>query len=233
MAIFGAMNTTLEWIERIPNHQPAWVFFTIFILLAFLAWVKMTYWQQLVQSLQASSNMQVANRLMLANNLLQRQLDNILYGFYFFSFGLLLYILEVRYDLHPYGLQGIAMYLFNVILLSALFFVRMLALNLCGGIFDRVKTFREYFYHSQVFNQVAGLVLLPLLVFVVYSRGILGEVFFYLALLTVLGLFAMRLLRGFIFSFRKEVSVFYMFLYLCALEIAPLLIVYRWFEGIL
>jgi hypothetical protein len=46
-------------------------------------------------------------------------------------------------------------------------------------------------------------------------------------------IFLMRLVRGAIFSFKKDVLIFYMFLYLCALEIAPLVLLYRWLEGVL
>ena len=32
---------------------------------------------------------------------------------------------------------------------------------------------------------------------------------------------------------KKDISIFYMFLYLCALEISPLVLLYRWLEGML
>ena len=74
---------------------------------------------------------------------------------------------------------------------------------------------------------------LPLVFLLVYTRGILQDLVFWLTLTVLSGIFLMRLFRGVVFSYKKEVLIFYMFLYLCALEIAPLVLLYRWLEGIL
>ena len=66
-----------------------------------------------------------------------------------------------------------------------------------------------------------------------YTRDWLHEAVHWLALLMVAFIVGMRLIRGIIYSFKKDVSVLYMFLYLCALEIVPLILLYRWIEGIL
>jgi hypothetical protein len=78
-----------------------------------------------------------------------------------------------------------------------------------------------------------GIIILPLLLFVVYTIGVIQEVFFWMVLSVGALVLIMRFLRGVVFSFKKDVSIFYMFLYLCALEISPLLLLYRWLEGIL
>ena len=74
---------------------------------------------------------------------------------------------------------------------------------------------------------------LPLVFLLVYTRGILQDLVFWLTLTVLSGIFLMRLIRGVVFSYKKDVLIFYMFLYLCALEIAPLVLLYRWLEGIL
>ena len=74
---------------------------------------------------------------------------------------------------------------------------------------------------------------LPLIFLLVYTRGMLQDVIFWLSLISLCGIILMRLIRAIVFSYRKEVLIFYMFLYLCALEIAPLVLLYRWLEGVL
>ena len=78
-----------------------------------------------------------------------------------------------------------------------------------------------------------GMSVLPLIFLLVYTRGALQEVVFWLSISVIAVIFLMRVIRGVVFSYRKEVLIFYMFLYLCALEIAPLVLLYRWLEGIL
>ena len=135
--------------------------------------------------------------------------------------------------MYPYGLQGGSLYFFNLALLVGIFFGRIVFVNLTGFLFNRLKIFREYLYNTFIFNKLMGMAILPVLLFVVYTTGVLQEVFFWLAITIVTLVVFMRLIRSLVFSFKKDVSIFYMFLYLCALEIIPLTLLYRWLEGIL
>jgi hypothetical protein len=145
----------------------------------------------------------------------------------------LLYYVELRIGIVPYGLQGWSLFFFNLGLLTGVFLGRLLLLNFVGILFNQLNIFREYLYNIFIFNKLTGIMALPLIFLLVYTRGILQDVFFWLSLITVCGIFLMRLIRGVVFSYRKDVLIFYMFLYLCALEIAPLVLLYRWLEGIL
>jgi hypothetical protein len=223
----------MEWIDRVPLHQPFWLFFTLFLLLAFIAWIRLNYGNILVQTAHAASNFQVATRMFNDNSIVQRQLDNVLYICYLLSAAFVLYLLEERYGWRPYGASGFVLYLFNLALLLGLFFARMLLANLTGIVFNQRKLYQEYLYNMFIFNKLLGLVVLPLLVFVLYSRGIFLEIASWVLLASLSAVIVLRVLRAFVFSFKKNVSIFYMFLYLCALEIAPLVLLYRWLEGIL
>lgn len=223
----------LDWIQRVPIHQPAWLFIFLFVLLGSFAWIRLYYGNILTQTLQASSNFQVATRMFNDNSMLQRQLDNVLYLLYFLSTTCLVYLVEIRYRLFPYGITGIRLYFFNLSLLAGLFFVRVILVNLAGFLFNRIRIFREYLYNAFIFNKLIGVVVLPLLLFVVYTTGPVKEIFHWFTLGVVFVILIMRIIRGVIFSFKKDVSIFYMILYLCALELVPLALLYKWIEGIL
>ena len=220
-------------MERIQIHQPAWYFIYLVLLIGIFAWIRLYYGNILIQTVQASSNFRVANRAFKDNSLLQNQLDRLLYLFYFFSMAFLLFYLELRIDLRPYGLQGGLLYLFNLGLLTGVFLGRLILINIAGFLFNRVKIMREYLYNIYIFNKLSGLLVLPLTFLLVYTKGTLQGLFFFFVIFVLSVIVIMRLIRGFVFSYRKEVLFFYMFLYLCALEIAPLVLLYRWLEGIL
>jgi hypothetical protein len=228
-----SMVVSPDWIEKVPTHQPAWLFFLLFILLGIFAWIRIYYGSILMQTLQASVNFQVATRIFMDNSLLQKQLDNFLYIFYFLSTGFLLYVAETRFRLFPYGMTGVKLLPFNLLLLTGLFFARILLVNLAGLLFNKMRIFREYLYNAYIFNKLLGVTLLPLLLFVLYTTGVIGKVFQWATIMAVFVILIMRLARGIIFSFRKDISIFYMFLYLCALELVPLVLLYKWLEGIL
>jgi hypothetical protein len=222
-----------EILLRAPIHNPTWYFIYLFLLAVFFAWIRVYYGNIITQTIQASVNFQVANKMFQDNSLLQNQLDRILYLFYFLSLGFLLYYIELRVELVPYGLQNWGLFLFNLALLTGVFLLRLLMLNLAGILFNRASILREYLYNIFIFNKLSGMAALPLIFLLVYTRGMLQDVIFWLCLITLCGIILMRLIRGVVFSYRKEVLIFYMFLYLCALEIAPLVLLYRWLEGIL
>ncbi|TFH24229.1 MAG: DUF4271 domain-containing protein [Bacteroidia bacterium] len=222
-----------EILLKATIHQPTWYFIYLFLLTGFFAWIRVYYGNIIIQTVQASVNFQMANRMFNDNSLLQNQLDKVLYLFYFLSMGFLLYYVELRLGRIPYDLHGLLLFLFNLALLAGVFLGRLLMLNMAGVFFNRIKVLREYLYNVFIFNKLTGIAILPLIFLLVYTRGILQDVIFWLTLLVVFGIFLMRLIRGVEFSYRKEVLIFYMFLYLCALEIVPLVLLYRWLEGVL
>jgi len=223
----------LQIVEKVQVHQSTWYFIYLILLIGLFAWIRMYYGNILTQTVQASTNFQVANKMFKNNSLLQNQLDGALYLFYFLSMAFLLYYMELRISLLPYALQGGLLFLFNLALLVALFLGRVVLHNIAGILFNRVRIIREYLYNMFIFNKLSGMVVLPLMFLLVYTRGTLQEVIFWTCIFALSGIVVMRLIRAIVFSYRKEVLVFYMFLYLCALEIAPLVLLYRWLEGIL
>ncbi len=232
----GAVEDPLSAMELIPKPQlyhPDWLFMYLLVLLGFFAWIRISYGNILIQTVQASTNFQVASRMFQDNSLLQNQLDNILYALYFLSLAFLLFHLENEGKIYPYGQEGGLLYLFNLALLLGMFFGRIIAVNLAGFLFNQIKLFREYLYNAFIFNKLLGMAVLPPLLFVVYTTGILQKVILSLTLTIIALVVVMRIIRGLVFSFKKEISLFYMFLYLCALEIVPLALLYRWLDGIL
>jgi len=233
MSIADISAESIVWTDKIQVHHPAWLFITLFALLGFYAWIRIYYGSMLMLTFQASISIQVAMRMFNDNSVLQKQLDNVLDVFYLLSVSLILYVAETRFGFAPYGATGLNLYLLNLGFLLLLFLARVLAVNTAGFLFNRLRIYREYLYNVFIYNRLIGLLILPLLLFVVYTDGIIQELFQWIALAVLLTILVMRLFRGMFFSFKKDVSIFYMFLYLCALEIVPLALLYRWLESIL
>lgn len=222
-----------SFVEKAQIHEPAWYFIYLFILLAIYAWISIYYGNVLIQTFQASTNLKHSSRLFKSNNLLQTQLDRILYVLYVLSLAFMLYFLELRYEIRPYELQDGLLFLFNIALLAFLFLGRIVLHNIAGFLFNRLNIVREYLYNTFVFNKLSGLAALPLMLLMVYTRDLLQEIIIWASYCILLVIFLLRLIRGIVFSYEKDIFNFYMFLYLCALEIAPIVLIYRWLEGIL
>ncbi len=229
----GSAEGAMGWLPKVQTGNPAWFFIYLFILLGFFAWIKLYYGNILTQTVQASANFQVASRMFKDNSVLQKQLDNILYMLYFLSIAFLLSYMERGLAQTPYGQEGAPLYFFNLALLVGLFFGRIVVLNLTGFLFNRLRIFREYLYNAFIFNKLMGMAMLPLLLLMVFTTGTIQRAFFWITLVALALGILLRIIRGVVFSFKKGVSIFYMFLYLWALEITPLALFYKWLEGTL
>lgn len=227
------MDTGLDMFEKARIHEPFWYFIYLFILLALYAWINIYYGNVLAQTFRASTNFTLSNKLFKDNSLLQSQLDGVLYLYYFLSVAFALYYLELKTGWMPYQLQGAWLFLFNFGLLALLFYGKVVFHNIAGFLFNGVKIIREYLYNMFLFNKLTGLVLLPLMFLMVYTRGVIQVLVLWTGILVLSGIFLMRFIRAIMFSYRKGLFNFYMFLYLCALEIVPFVLLYRWLEGVL
>jgi hypothetical protein len=106
--------------------------------------------------------------------------------------------------------------------------LKIFGVRLFGNILQNQKPAKDYALIIVLFCNVFGLLLLPIVVCIAFVEGISPRVFIYAGgILYALLLFA-RIIRGIMISLNSAgVSILYLFLYLCALEILPLLIVIK------
>jgi len=105
--------------------------------------------------------------------------------------------------------------------------LKSLVLQLVGWIFSDSERISEYIFNVFLINKILGLSLIPIVVLATYlSSG--QEVLLHVGISLVVLFYVYRLFRGyFIGRDNANLSQFYIFLYLCTLEILPLIIVTR------
>ncbi len=120
-------------------------------------------------------------------------------------------------------------FLFSKIFIILLFTIVLFTIlnKLLSFVFESYEIINEYLYNIYFFNRILGLTLLPLVVIYPYLSPIIAPYILYLSL-TIISLFIIfRWFRGLQISFKYRISYFYMFLYLCILEITPLLFIFK------
>jgi len=216
----------------IPGHHPTWYFVLLFLLFIAIAVSQIFFRGLLRGAFQAAIRYPVVVGMFKDNSLVQKQKDNILYLIYFLSTALLINIIEIRYSLYPFQLSGFLLFLWNFVFLVVLFFARIFVLKLTAHIFNQHRLFNEYLYHSFSLNKLFGVLFIPLDFLLVYTNDRAHEICFYLTLILIAVLMGMKLVKGVVFFFKKQVFSFYLFLYLCALEIVPILLIYNWIKTV-
>lgn len=115
--------------------------------------------------------------------------------------------------------------------IAAIYLVRHLTLGLLAGIFPIEKPMYQYSFTILIFNLFLGLILFPANLFIAFSPDILINYFIYFALSIITLFYFLRQLRGlFIAAPLLSQYKFHFLLYLCTIEIAPLAVLYKFFQ---
>ncbi|MGZ4035068.1 MAG: DUF4271 domain-containing protein [Bacteroidia bacterium] len=99
-----------------------------------------------------------------------------------------------------------------------------------GYIFQNPKEASDYSTAIFLFCNTLGLFMLPIVIGLAFAKQIAPEIFVYSGYLILGSFLCIRLLRGVIIGFNSvRISKFYLFLYLCTLEILPFVIMVKLF----
>ncbi|HYE54704.1 MAG TPA: DUF4271 domain-containing protein [Chitinophagaceae bacterium] len=164
----------------------------------------------------------------LREQLLQSPFPSLMMNMFFLVTGGLyasLLLSYYKYEVNPdFWIQT----LYCIAILALIYAGKFFILKFTGWVFGLTRATDTYIFIVFLVNKMLGILLLPFLVLIAFYTGQAQQVFVTLSLMLVVFLFAYR----FIFSFRPvraeiKVNPFHFFIYLCAFEIAPLLLIYK------
>lgn len=159
--------------------------------------------------------------------LVQARLPSLLFNLFFVgSAGTFLYLLLP--SVLTTGRPQWELWVGSIGAVAILYLAKFLGLKLSGWIFGMPGAVDTYIFIVFLVNKIMGVALLPVIIILAFSREDVQSVGATLGLLLVAGMLIYRFIR----SYRpvwEEVQMdrFHFFLYLCAFEIAPLLLIYK------
>lgn len=114
-----------------------------------------------------------------------------------------------------------------LIFLLTLFSLKVLAYRLVGHIFETKIQVREYLMGSSVMSKAFALLIIPVIVMIPFVDSTLQALFVKGGFGLFILLYLIQLARGVRIILSNTFSVYYIILYLCALEILPLTILFK------
>lgn len=146
-----------------------------------------------------------------------------LYTLFFLNAGLFVYLLLHHYKI-PVASTHLLGWLYCTAGVTGAFFLKHLTLNLMGLIFPIYKEVRSYSFLIIVFSIVIAIILVPVNVLLAYGPASIASSLLYFALGTLAITYAFRYLRSLIIANRFiAFHKFHFLLYICTVEIAPVL----------
>jgi hypothetical protein len=195
----------------------------LLFLYGFIIQIAPQYIGKLFSQFSQSSLRMIQNREQLLQNRLASFVMNI--GF-IMSFSLMATLIIFNAHLLPINFwEG---FLYMCLFFLGLYFGKFICLTIAGYIFNTNELVQTYIFVVFTINKVLGILLIPFIGIVAFSKPFLhsfaiGGASFLMALLILYRyLFSLTSVRN-----KLHVSSFHFFLYLCAFEIIPLLILYK------
>jgi Domain of unknown function (DUF4271) len=126
------------------------------------------------------------------------------------------------------GVRFWVLYFYCMVLLGAIYLVKFVVLKFIGWVFSISRATDIYIFVVFLVNKMMGIFLLPFLIIITFSGAQTREIFITISLAMVFVLWTYRALAAYR-PVRNEIKLtpFYFFLYLCAFEIAPLILIYK------
>ena len=140
-----------------------------------------------------------------------------------------LYACSVLHDLHIVdGVSFWVLYSWCMLILVVIYLVKFMVLKFVGWVFSISRATDIYIFVVFLVNKMLGIFLLPFLILITFSGDEARGIFITISMTMVVVLWIYRAMAAYR-PVRNEIKLtpFYFFLYLCAFEIAPLLLIYK------
>lgn len=203
------------------------MFYVMVGLLFYFALIK-TLFSKYVDNLIAIFLRITLKQQQLREQLLQAPLPSLLLNVLFLFSGGFYASLLLEYYKSPFIENFWLQTAYCILLLAVIYLTKYIVLKAAGWIFGITRATDTYIFIVFLVNKMLGIILLPFIVLYVFQPTAVQQVLVTLSLMLILFLFAYR----FAFSFRPlkaeiKMNLLHFFIYLCAFEIAPLLLIYK------
>jgi hypothetical protein len=113
-------------------------------------------------------------------------------------------------------------------ILAALYLIKFMVLRIIGWIFNIKRAVETYLFVVFMTNKIIGIFLLPFLILISFSGTGILEIWITLSIIMIGIFYIYRFIAGYS-TLHKEIKIsgLHFFLYLCAFEVAPLLLIYK------
>ena len=221
-------NPRIELKVEVREQEPfEGIFYYLLGLIFFFALIRLIFYKYL--SNMTSLFFRVTMRQQqVRDQLLQTPLASLLLNIFFvLSAGTYLTFIARHYHMvDEIGFWWLLLY--SVGFVAALYLGKFIFLKMVGWLFNVEKATEMYTFIVFLVNKMLGIALLPFLVLLALPESGMQKIFMHLSLILIGFLFLYR----FFISYRPvrneiKVNKFHFFLYLCAFEITPLILIYK------
>jgi len=212
-----------------------WLVYLVAGVILLLGIIRSAYLKYFSDLFRAFFNPTLSQR-QLKDQLSQSPFPNFLLNtFFVISLGLYLYLLMYRLD-YPAGAIAWMLIPGLMLLVGVIYLVKYVVLRFCGWLFGNEELIDAYVFILYLINKVLGILLAPFLIVLAFCSPEIAAICLYISIFFIVLLVVYRYVRS--YSLVRQYLSFsklHFFLYLCAFEVVPVLIITKvlllWLTG--
>jgi len=222
------LNTLPKWmlIDYKKENTKDYLFYLLLGIVALLAFIKVSfskYFKNLFLLFFQTSLRQKQTREQLLQDTLASLLINCLF---LLSAGLFITLLMLYKGWSQMYFWNL--YAYSTLVLLLIYLGKYLFISFSGWVFNNQEAAQGYIFLVSMVNRIMGVLLLPFTVFLAFAETNLSTI----VITASIGLVILLLLYRYLVSFGSlrndlKINAFHFFLYLCTIEILPLLLIYK------
>lgn len=221
-----ARKTTGFALDKSMDETDWMIGVVIFSFILF-AWTRMIYGKFVGMVTQSAVNFYTAKRVYEESNVIRTRVFLLLNVLFYINISLFVSQCFGFYHVDLSGLSSFQSFGICGLAFFAIFTAKTLVLKILGYIFE-TKSFGAYNFSIYLYNKMYGLLLLPLVAVIPFVPDFVAEKLIWVGVILFIFFYISTLFRGVRICIKNRVSIFYLFFYLCALEILPLLAIYKY-----
>ena len=218
--------------RALPDHPMKasgneWVFGVLIIVLFLFISVRLVFNKYITNVFQAVLNQQTSSRMFREKNYKFFHGAHRLNLIFYLTGGLFAYQYLSYESVSMVSGSFLRGYSICFGMLLGYFILKFSVLLGLGALVDRKNEFSEYVFNITIYNKVLGLILGVVTFCIAFLPVQVKNIWLITGLGTVMIIYLLSLIRGALIFIKRHFSIFYMILYLCTLEILPLLLIFK------
>jgi hypothetical protein len=227
-------------LQRINSHPvpvgrrtPDWFTIVLVFVVIGFTWIRVFYFKIFRQLISAFFSNSISNQVVRDENILVQRASILMSFIFYLTASLFIYQVSIFFEWNfPFLGEGFLRFLVVCLIVAFAYSFKMVMLKGLGEIFNIDRPVAGYIFNIFLINNMLGLMLIPVVVAIAFVVTYSTAVAIYTGVTLVIIAFIYRMVRAItIWMSLPGVSVFYLILYFCTLEIAPLLIVVKLAKG--
>ncbi|MEJ6796759.1 MAG: DUF4271 domain-containing protein [Flavobacteriales bacterium] len=206
-----------------------WMFYVFMFVGVLIAGTQWNYSKNIREIFYAVINIRMLREILREEIVLTSRTSQLLIVLSHISLAVFFYLALSLYEIGIAGvsLSGFLKYLLILTIITFIYFVKIIIIRGMRLLFNGDYSLREYEFNYGLLLKIAGIGLFPISLLLAYSKVIPSDVLVVLGLILIVASVVWRWARGWLNAVTNRISIVYIILYLCTLEILPAVVLLK------